>query len=301
MVWLSRIIHYLTQTFQLQTLTKILEATRPDDTIIFVGNTASYFYYLFNENDKRNCHLVPLSFSRYQTEDFVWNEALRLMNKVFKLRMLSSKYPEIEGQLRTNLSFVEDLMKENNIPTMYKLTMGFCESFIDPLRFELQQDIPESTQNATRGQINISDGRIVLVDFSLRGQSIHGFLRLIKSCVAKSYNPRTVSETTTLKRPVVFLNILGDKHVEWKQVPWEHNMGFSEIRDLVVLGDVAFNVLESLRRAEKYSIPRLLPVYSQMEWKSSQSESQAYIQKFQRNFQVQYLIFKLRQIGLGTL
>lgn len=277
----------------------ILEATTQSDEIIFVGNTASYFYYLFNANDERNCYLVPISFSRYHTERIVWKEASRLLEAAPTLKEREKYDAHYSQQLRTNLSFVENLMKKNNIPTIDKLTKGFCESIIDPLRFELQQDIAESTHNATREQINISDGRIVLVDFSLTGQSIYGFLRLIKSCVAKTYDPRSISESITLKRPVVFLNILGTKHLGWKALLWEHNVGVSEIKDLVVPGDDAFCVVEYLRRAEKYNVPRLLPVYSPEQWKSNQSESQAFIEVFQRSKQVRHLISTLRQIGMG--
>ncbi|KAI9678196.1 MAG: hypothetical protein M1817_006141 [Caeruleum heppii] len=40
---------------------KILSVTKPDDLILFIGNTGSYFYYAFKPTDNRNVHLIPLS------------------------------------------------------------------------------------------------------------------------------------------------------------------------------------------------------------------------------------------------
>lgn len=93
-------------------------------------------------------------------------------------------------------------------------TEGFCERFIDPLQLDKSHISPETEhvgqKNGTTSMVeNKRAGRIVLIDISLIGDSIDGFLRLIWSCVAKTYNPYTIDENLQLSQPFAFLDMLG--------------------------------------------------------------------------------------------
>jgi hypothetical protein len=45
---------------------KLIKFTNPTDTLLFVGNSAGYFYYTFNASDKRNVVLLPISGRPYK-------------------------------------------------------------------------------------------------------------------------------------------------------------------------------------------------------------------------------------------
>lgn len=256
---------YDVQKVMRQYKNEILKETTPADTIIFVGNSASYFYYLFNEADDRHCHIIPISNSRYSEK--------RLSNIKFR---------------------------ESN-STIEERTKGFCDSFIYPL----QPFSPETThEDPLRIPRNFltrlhPTRRIILVDFSLSGASVNGFLRVIKSCVAKTYNPYTVDQNVNVSHPVVLLNILGEEHAEFKAQSWNHryDFGLSVQKDLVVPGAEEEIVVTLMGLAEIGKVPRLLPSYPEDKWKVTKVESEKFLHDFQQDPKVQELISKLKEIG----
>lgn len=62
-------------------------------------------------------------------------------------------------------------------------------------------------------------------------------------------------------------------------------------------GKEADEVVEFLRRAEKFQVPRLLPPYNAEAWKLAREEAVEFVQSFQRDAKVQELISKLKEIG----
>ncbi|KAI9802428.1 MAG: hypothetical protein M1825_002812 [Sarcosagium campestre] len=125
-----------------RTKVQILEKTTENDLVIFLGNSASFFYYSFTQEDRRNVRLIPMSGNPFRSAD-------------------TSKSPNPLDPMISSFS-------DHGPPPPKGALDSYTENVLKPA-FSL----------GARGIFKQSPKRVVIVDASITGGAIRRFSKIL--------------------------------------------------------------------------------------------------------------------------